>query len=191
MAFLSRRLRALRGTPRWLAAFLFLGGFVSAAQAPVAGEYQVKAVFLLNFAHFVDWPSEAFADATAPLVIGVLGNDPFTDALDETVRDEKVNNHPLAVRRYRRASEIRDCHVLFISGSESERFAEIFAQLRGRSILTVGDVESFGLAGGMIRFVTENNKTRLRINVDAAKAARLTLSSKLLRPAEIVGPGKD
>jgi hypothetical protein len=43
----------------------------------------------------------------------------------------------------------------------------------------------------MIRFVTEQNKIRLRINLEAAQAANLTISSKLLRPAEIVTSGTD
>lgn len=49
-------------------------------------EYQVKAVFLFNFAQFVTWPSQP---ADAPLVIGILGDDPFGSYLDETVRGEK------------------------------------------------------------------------------------------------------
>ena len=40
--------------------------------------------------------------------------------------------------------------------------------------------------GVMIRFVAANNRIRLRINADAAKAAGLSISSKLLRPAELV-----
>jgi len=38
--------------------------------------------------------------------------------------------------------------------------------------------------------VLVDNKVRLRVNVEAAKAAGLTLSSKLLRFAQIVGPGE-
>jgi hypothetical protein len=39
----------------------------------------------------------------------------------------------------------------------------------------------------MIQFATENSRIRLRINVEAARASGLTISSKLLRPADIVG----
>ena len=41
----------------------------------------------------------------------------------------------------------------------------------------------------MMQFVTDNNRIRLRINVEAARLAGLTISSKLLRPAEIVAAG--
>lgn len=162
----------------------------ASAQVAAPGEYQLKAVFLYNFANFVEWPAGAFTDARAPLVIGVLGDDPFGKFLDEVVAGEKVQEHALSVRRFRRVEDIDRCHVLFISQSEKERLGEIFAQLRGRSILIVGDTEGFTLQGGMVRFITEKNKVRLRINLEEAKAAGLTLSSKLLRPAEIVSTQK-
>jgi len=49
-----------------------------------------QAVFLFNFAQFVEWPPSAFAGPTSPIVIGVLGENPFGTYLDETVRGEKV-----------------------------------------------------------------------------------------------------
>jgi len=158
----------------------------STAQPAPSLEYQIKAVFLFNFAQFVEWPSRAFPDRESPLVIGVLGEDPFGAFLDDTVRGERVDNRPLIVKRYRRVEEIQTCHVLFISQSEALRLDQILSNLKGREILTVGDVESFARRGGMIRFVAEAKKTRLLINVEAANAANLTISSKLLRPAEIV-----
>jgi hypothetical protein len=174
-----------------IAVLLLARGVASPAQTPTSREYQLKAVFLFNFAQFVEWPRAAFPEAKTPLVIGVLGEDPFGAFLDDTVRGEKVNNRPLAVHRFRRVDEIKTCHVLFISRSERERLGQILPSLKGRNILTVGDAEDFAGRGGMIRFVTEKNKIRLKINVDAAKTADLTISSKLLRPAEIVTSGKE
>jgi len=147
-------------------------------------EYQVKAVFLFNFAQFVDWPPKAFPDAQSPLVISVLGDDPFGSYLDETVRGEKANGRPLAVQRYRRTSDIKTCHVLFISRSETDHLDQIFGSLRGRNILTVGESEDFALRGGMIQFIKEKNKIRMRINLEAVRAANLKISSKLLQVAE-------
>ena len=177
----------------WFAAFalLLLGGLNLAAQTEISKEYQIKAVFLFNFSQFVKWPAEAFPEAQTPLVIGVLGEDPFGAYLDEIVRGEKVNNHPLIVQRYQRVEEIKTCHILFVSQSETKQLEQIFTNLKGRNILTVGEVEGFSQRGGMIRFVTEKNKIRFRVNLEATKAANLTISSKLLKPAEIIAPGKD
>ena len=154
-------------------------------------EYQLKAVFLFNFAQFVEWPGSAFPEPDTPLGICILGQDPFGGYLDETVRGETVANHPLAVRRYRTVDEIKGCHILFVGRQEQGHFGQILDSLKGRSVLTVGDVEGFARRGGMIRFVTDHNRIRLRINLEAARAANLTLSSKLLRPAQIVPAGKD
>jgi hypothetical protein len=158
----------------------------SAASATEAREYQVKAVFLYNFAQFVDWPPDAFANPGAPLVIGILGDDPFGSSIDEAVRGEKVNNRPMEIRRFSDSDDYSDCHILFISQSEAGRLDQILGKLRGRSVLTVSDIDGFSKVGGIIRFVVENSKVRLRINLDASRQARLRISSKLLRPAEIV-----
>jgi hypothetical protein len=155
------------------------------AQTSISPEYQVKAVFLFNFAQFVDWPAKAFPEPQTPMIIGVLGNDPFGAYLDETVRGEKVNDRLLVVQRYRRVGEIKNCHVLFISQSETDRLEQIFTSLKDRNILTVGDMDDFTARGGMIRLFNEKNKIRMRINLEPVQAANLTISSKLLRVAEL------
>jgi hypothetical protein len=177
----------------WLVvpALLFSVAFESSAQTEIAKEYQVKAVFLFNFAQFVAWPTSVFPEAQTPLTIGVLGDDPFDSFLDETVSGEKVNGHPLVIQRYRNLEDVKNCQILFISRSEGDRMEQILTDLKGRNILTVGDMEGFAKYGGVIRFVTEENKIHLRINLEAAKNANLTISSKLLRLAEIVQPGED
>jgi hypothetical protein len=167
---------------------------VAAAGAPDApadpGEFEIKAVFLFNFAQFVEWPTDAFTEPTSPLVIGVLGNDPFGSFLDEAVRGERVNDRPIVIMRYSRVEDIARCHILFVSQSEAPRLEQDLAQLKGRSILTVSDIEGFSYHGGMIRFLMVKNKVRLRINNGTARAAGLRISSKLLRPSEVVSTRK-
>lgn len=177
----------------WLvvSALLFSGANGFPAQTGISKEYQVKAIFLFNFAQFIEWPTNSFSDAQVPLTIGVLGDDPFDGFLDEAVRGEKVDGHPLVIQRYQRAEDVKACQILFISGSERSHMEQILAGLNGKHILTVGDMEGFVKNGGVIRFVTEENKIHFRINVEAAKSANLTISSKMLRLAEIVEPGKD
>ena len=166
-------------------------GAASAALSTMPGEYDVKAVYLFNFSQFVDWPAPAFADSQAPLVIGVLGDDPFGPTLEEIVRGETVNGHPITVQHYSRIEDIGACHILFIADSEQARLPEVFAALAGRPILTVGDFDGFAARGGVIRFVNVGNKIRLHINLQAAEAANLSISSKLLRPSYIVERNQD
>lgn len=166
----------------------------SASMAAAAPEYRVKAVFLFQFAQFVEWPGAAMASErapdAAPFEICVLGEDPFHEYLDETVQGEAVKGRQLTVRRYHRAEELpqelENCSILFIARSETDQLDSILGVLRGRSVLTVSDSSRFAERGGAIQFVTINNKIKLRINAEAAKAAQLTISSKLLGLADIV-----
>ncbi|HVU17864.1 MAG TPA: YfiR family protein [Candidatus Didemnitutus sp.] len=192
MAFLKAATRSRRWI-RWLGMVVTFAGWAigTSARAETAAEYQVKAVFLFNFTHFVEWPPAAFKSPDAPLVIGIFGEDPFGRTLDDVVRGEKAGLHPLVVRRIHDPAEAADCHVLFVFRSAMSNFAAVLAAVRDHAVLTVGDGDDFARRGGMIRFVTASNKIRLRINLDAVRSAGLTVSSKLLRPADIVPAGGD
>lgn len=161
------------------------------AQAEGPTEYQIKAAFLFNFAQFVQWPPDAFAATDDSLTIGVVGTDPFGPYLDAIIRGEQVGDHHLAVRRFASVEQAVACQILFVGTLDKRELARLFERLKDHPVLTVGDAEGFARQGGMIRFVTENNRIRLRINLAAAEATNLKLSSKLLRPAEIVGTGQD
>jgi len=157
-------------------------------QAQVAlTEYQVKAAYLFNFLKFVEYPNDSFADPLAPIVIGVVGDDPFGSALPQVVTGKTVQGRDLVIRNYRDGEELRGAHILFISASEKKRLPMIFSNLHGSSVLTVADMEGFLDAGGMIQFLNENDRVRFAINLDATTQARLKLSSKLLSLAKVVG----
>ncbi len=157
------------------------------AQLQVTREATIKAVFLFNFTQFVEWPAAAHGSASSPFVIGILGDDPFGAYLDETIAGEKVATHPLMVKRYREAKEVRGCHILFINAKLLEQ-KDLLSSLSGRSMLTVSDAKNFTRLGGMIRLATENNKIKLEINAAAARDEKLLISSKLLRIATIFDP---
>jgi hypothetical protein len=155
------------------------------AQAP-SREYLLKAVFLFNFTQFVDWPANAFENAQSPLVIGVIGDNPFGAYLTQTVSGEKINGHPLTVQYYKSEEEIKLCHILFVNVNETKKLEQVLETAKGKNMLTVSDHPDFLKQGGMIRFVTNNNKIKLQINIDACRESKMVLSSKLLRLAEII-----
>lgn len=158
---------------------------------PPSREYELKAVFLFNFSQFVEWPPASFPTAQAPLVIGILGKNPFGSYLEELVTGEKVNGHAVTIQYYNSVEEIRACHILFINLAETKKTERAIGDLKGRNILTVSDASDFSAEGGMIRFFTRDNKIKFEINLEASKAAALTISSKLLRLAEIFTPAKN
>ncbi len=159
------------------------------AQAPPS-EYEIKAAFLYNFAKFIDWPADAFSDPHAPIVLGIVGEDPFGAALDRMVFGKSVNNRGLVVKRVWEGPGLRSCHILFISLSKQKHLARILESLKGSGVLTVGEMDRFAESGGAIHFLLEEDKVRFEINLDAATRARLKLSAKLLALARrIVADG--
>jgi hypothetical protein len=155
--------------------------------AGLTREYDLKAAFLFNFAQFVEWPADAFPAADTPITIGILGTDPFGASLDDIVANEVVRNRKLVIRRYRTVQDVGPCHILFVSQAERGSTARILTELGHRSILTVGETPDFTARSGVIGFVVAQNRLKLRINLAAATGAGLTISSKLLRQAQIVG----
>jgi hypothetical protein len=166
-----------------LLALLLLPGWSPAA----LDEYQVKAVFLFNFGQFVEWPQHAYDTPNAPFVICVLGQDPFGKTLDDVVRGESVGSRSLVVRRLGEARESSGCNILFVGRQDSEHLDDALAAVRGHSVLTVTDVEGAERQGAIIVLFNENNRIRMRINVAAARENHLVISSKLLRPAQVIG----
>lgn len=167
-------------------AFAALAVVSDRATAASATEQQVKAVFVYNFSHFVEWPPAAFAAADQPFVIGVWGSDSFAGLLEEVAKGESAGGHPIQVRRIRSAEAAGNCQILFIERDERPGLEEILAALKGRSVLTVSDRNDSARQGIMVQLVNVDNRIRVRINVDSTRAAGLTPSSNLLRSAEIV-----
>jgi hypothetical protein len=182
MAFLRTGQRQLTAT---FALLLLLPLRLAWGDASADQEYALKAVFLYNFCRFIEWPERAFGSPDEPMVIGVVGDNPFGRLIEETVRGETVRGRRIRVQYYRRASEIDRCHVLFASASEMNRADEIIASVAGKSVVTVGETDVFLDRGGMIALTADQSRVRLRINPAALRAENLVASSKLLRVAEI------
>jgi hypothetical protein len=168
-----------------ICAALLLG--VRPANADQAPEYEVKAGFLFNFTKFVTWPPEAFPSPNSPLVIGILGEDPFGQAFDASIAGENAQGRPIRVRRISRIEEaLPGCQVLFISHSEERNLADKLQALAAVPILTVGDDDDFVALGGIIQFFLDQNRVRFAINLAASRRAGLKISSQLLRLARVV-----
>ena len=156
------------------------------AEAPIADEYPVKAAFLFNFAKFVEWPPDAFKSPEDPIGICVLGQNPFGSALEDVVRNKIVANRAFLVREIANSQQASKCHIVFVTASERKRFRSLLEELKGRSILTVGETDDFIPNGGVINFKLKDARVRIEIDAGAAERVKLHISSKLLSLAEIV-----
>lgn len=153
-------------------------------------EYSVKAAYLYNFAKFVEWPEGTFETDVSPILIGVVGEDPFGEALDQAVEGKIIAGRALRIKRFgtfdgTQVAQLRQCQILFIAYSEKGSFPEILKALKGTSVLTVSEIEGFPLVGGIVFFDLDGDRVTLGINLHAARKANLTVNSKLLAVSKI------
>lgn len=151
-----------------------------------SSEYLIKAGFIYNFAQLVQWPAGTFAQADSPIVIGIFGTDPFGGTIDRVIENKKLDGRSLVVKRLKRGASIKDCNILFVSASETPHLDEVIQSAKGLPILTIGETPGFAVRGGIINLTLEGNKVRFEVNIDAAKQANLSISSRLLALARIV-----
>lgn len=160
---------------------------IYAKAAPL--EYEVKAAFLYQFIKFVEWPPEAFFDYPATIVIGVLGDSPIAEAL-AAVEGKEAKGRTVVVKRFKGLDDLEFSHILFISPEAAGHLKEIRKKLSYASTLEVSEVEGFARGGGMVNFITVENRIRFEINVEPAERAGLKISSQLLKLARIVKGAK-
>lgn len=156
------------------------------AQVVPSPEYQLKAVFLFNFTHFIEWPPIAFDSYNDPFYISIVGTDPFGSYLDQTVAGEMIGRHPIRIKRYSDIKDLQKSHIVFINARDMLMAANTLEDLNKQNILTVSDADHFAENGGIIGFFTENNRIKMQVNSNAAKYAQLIISSKLLRVCKIL-----
>lgn len=164
-------------------------GFARPASAQAVEESQVKAAYLYNFAKFVEWPAEVFRAPDDPAVICVTGDDHTGEFLKQAVPGKRVNGRRVDVRLPHSSAEFRLCHILFIGFSDGTRISNALHQLRGSSVLTVGQSDQFIRRGGMINLTPTNATIELEIAPEAASTAGLKISSRLLVVARLVKAG--
>jgi hypothetical protein len=185
MASLTNRIGRLRHTAVRLVLLLIpLTLPAVRLDAQAVDEYRLKAAVLYNFAKFVEWPADAFTKPDAPLVVCVLGLDPFGPALDDTLRGHAVGAHPALVRRIGEVTP--GCHVLFVSSSEMRRLPVVLDRLENAGVLTMAEAKGFPEQGGMVRLLTEDDHIRFEINIAAAERAHLKISARVMALAAAV-----
>ncbi|CAN7681881.1 YfiR family protein [Duganella sp. LjRoot269] len=178
MEILTRPLRALARPVLLLLLALAWRPLAIAADADTL-EFAVKGAYLTKFGLYVEWPPGVFAAPASPLVLCVVGDDPFGAALDSAVGREQVDGHPLQLRRLKSLTREAGCHVAYVGAAEAPRGAEAL-----RGVLTVGEARS----GGVISFVIKDNRVRFTVDDEAAARNGLQISSKLLNMALSVKP---
>ena len=154
------------------------------AQSSIAPEYNVKAAFIYNFAKFVEWPDQQPEGPDDPFVLCVLGKGPVRNAFHE-LKDKRIKNREVDLWYNEEITDPRQCKIIYISASDAGRTAEVLAAVHGKSVLTIGEAPDFLRSGGIINFTAPGKKIRFEINLQEAVRVRLSISSQLLKLADI------
>lgn len=178
--------RPLGWGARLVLVFLLLVGTSAAALAAdsVSREYQVKAAFIYNFTKFVNWPPGHFETKDEPIVLGILGWNPFGSELAAAVEGREVRGRAILVKELDSASDIESVDVVFVPAGE-ERLLEGAAldSAHRAGVLTIGESRRFAGEGGIITLTMQADKVRFEINRQSAASGGLRLSAQLLQLA--------
>ena len=173
--------RALRTTI--LLAALAAAPFLRAGEDGGVGEYDVKAAFLLNFIRYTEWTGVTTPTPTGPLVIGILGKNPFGKKLGRIAQAARIHGREVRVVELQSTGDLQGAEVVFLSGRDPETVKNEAETLAGRGLLTVGDDPLAVEWGTALSFVPEGSKIRFAVNLSAARKQNVKISSKLLQLA--------
>ena len=154
---------------------------------PPSPSAKAKAACLINFAKYIEWPAGAVLEATNPVTIGVLGNSPVADVLEQAVAAQSFGKREIRIRRTSQVRELRGCQIVYISGVAAEHVPDLLAELRDCPTLTVGELPQF-LEKGMIIFVSEHGSVRFDVNLANVEPVGLKISARMLATARKVYP---
>lgn len=165
--------------------FLALGlAPLEAAPAAPQPDFEVKAEYLFVFTKYVEWPPGTLSKADQPIVIGVIGDDAISEALDQRVKGRtSQGGRKVTVRRARRPADLTGCQVVFVGQAERRNLREITEVLGNNPVLTVCDADGLFTQGLMIKFVLINENVKFEVKLEPVERARLSIQSDMLASA--------
>ena len=180
----------MRSKPRTAVILLVLSlltfGRRRAADPAALAEHQIKALYLYNLTKYVEWPADAFANTNAPFTIGLMAGPELKGDLLEIIRGKAINGRDIVVRSIQGTQDVKSCQLIFLESGDKQRLSQALIAAKDFPVLPVGFSEDFLTSGGIISFARKDNKLRLRIDMDAARRARLSVSAKPMSVAENV-----
>src|SRR5437879_10661507 len=115
---------------------LALGASAQALDSSDSSEYLIKAGFIYNFAKLVGWPQGAFAQPDSPIVIGILGSDPFGGIIDRRLGEQQNRAGHLRIKPPKWGVGLKGCEILFNGLVGGLHLEEGLHALKGPAVLT-------------------------------------------------------
>ena len=152
------------------------------AQAQAAAEYAAKAAFIYNIALFSTFPNPG----ASVVKLCILGRDPFGPLL-ASLEGKSLGEATMTIAYPRSGGDaLRQCQIVFVSASESDTMALLAQSAPQAGVLTVSDAKGAARLGIMVELAVDDKRIAFEYNAEAARAANITLSSKVLRLARAV-----
>jgi hypothetical protein len=148
-------------------------------------EYDVKIGFIYNFANFVTWPAAAFEKEADTLNFCFASDQPSGEVFFK-LDGKTIKGRKIKVAAYPDITCLEKSHIMFFPTQNKMFIQHILDLVKGKRVLTIGEVEGFTHMGGIINFFVENNRLRFKVNIDAARREGLKMSAQLLNSAQIV-----
>jgi len=149
--------------------------------------FEIEAAFLVQFSKYITWPAHCFKTEKSPVIIGIIGRDPFGTKIDRVARGFKSGNRSVEIRRIKGdMSDAGKCHILYITSGKTGMMTKIKKELSGKPIVLVSDTDNFLNQGGIIKFFISGTKIRFNISLTNSRRIGLKISSKLLEVAKKV-----
>lgn len=144
-------------------------------------ERAIRVAYIFNLTKYVEWPR-----AGNQLAVCFVGDGSMGEALEKMLAGKTSDSRLIRVVISPSEQDFDQCDVIYVAYSSSKKVHETLDHLHNKSVLTVGDTESFPKSGGMIGLVRVGQQVQMIVNLDAVQRARLKISSRVLNLATIV-----
>lgn len=148
-----------------------------------AQKEKYHSIFIYNFSKYVKWPDAA---SSGKFVIGVMGASAIQSELKEMAATKQVNGMAIEVKQCNSVADIKGCHILYLSASESGKIDQVVSQTQSQSVLIVTDKPGLAKQGAAINFVEVDGKIKFELNQSNAESHGLKVSGSLTSLAIMV-----
>ncbi len=136
-----------------------------------------KALFMFNFAKYIDWPSSSPQDE---FIIGIYGNDDIVSELKKLAAARKINNKPIVIKCVKDPSEAKGAHIFYVPQSQSANINKVTTFFNQKPTLIVTDKPSMCSKGALINYITVDGKMKYEVHKQNIMAHNLNVDPKLI-----------
>lgn len=144
------------------------------------GEFELKAVFVLNFIRLVNWGGVPGEENGSELPVCAVANSDFARAIRQVVAGKMVGTRSISFK-ITPSPDPAHCRALVVDSAHYAAAGQALDAVRDAPVLTIGNGSGFLTMGGMFQFVVEDRRVQFDASLDAIRRAKLDVSARLLQ----------